>query len=170
MLMAYIPVMLTTLSTSKEEVPVRAFLETGDATLPPIPLRGNFDRIDIAPDGSYACVVDYKTGSPKSRNDIEKGDYKRQLTFYALLLSLQPEPFMQTRTMKLSFVEPTKGGNIKEETFIITDEEIESLKVDIIQAARAVVSGEFLGIPYEPSKEKGGHDYSHLIQAMFPRD
>jgi len=41
----------------------------------------------------FLNVIDYKTGRPKSRNEIEgntknsNGDYKRQLVFYNLLLN-----------------------------------------------------------------------------------
>ncbi|MBI1998921.1 MAG: ATP-dependent helicase [Parcubacteria group bacterium] len=58
-----------------------------------IPLRGILDRVEEREDGGI-CVIDYKTGKPKSRNEIEgntknsRGDYKRQLVFYKLLLSL----------------------------------------------------------------------------------
>lgn len=137
---------------TKEELKLRVHLETGIAELPEIILTGKLDRIDII-NGKAFRVVDYKTGKPKSRNVIEgntkssDGGYKRQLVFYALLLSLHDDERYQCRTGVLSFVEPDTKGIIKEETFTITDEEIASLKKEIIGAVKSIISGEFLTQP-----------------------
>jgi DNA helicase-2/ATP-dependent DNA helicase PcrA len=132
-----------------EELKLSVVLETGLSACPEVVLTGKLDRLDIGENGRVLRVVDYKTGTPKSRNAIEgktktdDGGYKRQLVFYALLLELADEPERVTRTMTLSFVEPTAKGVIKEETFTITDEEIEALRRDISTAAEALVTGEW---------------------------
>ena len=101
-------------------------------------------------------MVDYKTGKPKTRNHIEgktkasTGDYKRQLVFYALLLSLQSDDTRHCRTGVLSFVEPDKNGVIKEEAFKITDDEIKELKQEIVGAVKAIVGGQSLSEPCDP--------------------
>ncbi|MBI3074821.1 MAG: ATP-dependent helicase [Parcubacteria group bacterium] len=65
-----------------------------DALSVSIPLRGILDRVEKMKDGGRIRVIDYKTGKPRSRNEItgntknSRGDYKRQLVFYKLLLSL----------------------------------------------------------------------------------
>lgn len=139
----------TVTKESKTEVSLRAQLETGIPEFPSLTLTGTLDRVDYK-DGVVTRVVDYKTGKPKTRGYIEgttadsTGDYKRQLTFYALLLSLQPDRQLHTRTGVISFVEPTKDGAIKEETFMISDEEIKALRTDIIQTLRALLSGQVL--------------------------
>ncbi len=143
--------------TSRTEVKLEATLSTGIAEYPELKLNGALDRVDVE-DGKIVRVVDYKTGKPKSRGFIEgntadsTGDYKRQLTFYALLLSLQTDESKQLcRTGVLSFVEADTHGVIKEETFTITDEEIVSLKEELIRVTREIVEGRALTAPCDES-------------------
>lgn len=137
-------------ASTKEEVSIKVTLETGLKELPEIPLTGKLDRIDFDEEGLAVRVVDYKTGKPKTRNFIEgktadaDGGYKRQLVFYALLLSLYDDERYLCRQGTLSFVEPTISGVIKEESFEITDEEVEALKSEIITAVRDIIKGDFL--------------------------
>lgn len=151
---------------TKEELSLRVLLPTGLEELPEIPLTGKLDRLDLGDDGIALRVVDYKTGKPKTRNVIEgktassDGGYKRQLVFYALLLSLYDDDRYQTKTGTLSFVEPDTKGVIHEETFTITDEEIEELKADIVEAAKDIISGAFLKNSYEDS------EYAHLAASL----
>jgi len=147
-------------------------LETGLIDFPEITLTGNLDRLDFSPDGTLTRVVDYKTGKPKTRNEIEgktktsDGNYKRQLVFYALLLALHGDERYQCRTGVLSFVQADSKGKIHEETFVITDEEIEELKQEIIKAVTALTSGEALTI--ETLAES---DYEHLATELVkPRE
>jgi DNA helicase-2/ATP-dependent DNA helicase PcrA len=153
-LMMYVPHMVSTLpKTTKEEFKLKVHLRTDIPELPELILTGNLDRIDIGDDGYALRVVDYKTGKPKSRNVIEgntkdsDGGYKRQLVFYALLLSLHDDERFLTREGVLSFVESDGKGGIKEETFTITDAEIAELKETIILAAKEIISGEFINKP-----------------------
>jgi len=101
-------------------------------------LRGQIDRMDI--DGSSVRVVDYKTGSIKSRNDIlgetktSQGAIKRQLDFYRLLLDLYEDGRYRMTQGSIEFVEPTKEGIYKSELFEITDSdrvEVEALVLEI---------------------------------------
>jgi RecB family exonuclease len=165
-LMVYVPHMAKILPKStKEEFKLRVHLETGLPELPELVLTGNLDRIDIDEQGYAIRVVDYKTGKPKSRNVIEgntkdsDGGYKRQLVFYALLLSLHDDERYLCNEGKLSFVEPEKGV-VKEEIFIITDEEIEDLKKTIIAAAKEITEGSFLKSKCEPDES----DYFELAE------
>jgi DNA helicase II / ATP-dependent DNA helicase PcrA len=151
-LFVYLSHMKHTVSeTTHEEMSISVVLPTGIAELPELPLRGKLDRIDLDEEGRALRVTDYKTGKPKSRNEIEglnkSGDasYKRQLVFYALLFSLyEDERYTGCREGVLSFVQPTTKGDIKEETFIVTDAEIAELRKDIIASAREIVAGNFL--------------------------
>ncbi len=168
----YIEHLKSTLSNNtKEEFAVRVSLSTGIAELPEIPLTGKLDRIDLNPDGFALRVVDYKTGKPKTRNEIEgktkdaDGGYKRQLVFYALLLSLYDDERYICHEGKLSFVQADSKGVIHEETFIITDEEIAELKIEIIKAVQEIISGEFL---QQPCDEKES-DYCHLVTLLQGR-
>ena len=166
-LMTYVPHMAKSLpKTTKEEFKLRVHLPTNIPELPELLLTGNLDRIDVGDDGYALRVVDYKTGKPKSRNVIEgntkdsDGGYKRQLTFYALLLSLHDDERYLTKDGLLSFVEPDGKGLIKEEAFTITREEIEDLKQTIITVTREVIAGTFL----TKKCEEGESDYFELAK------
>ena len=151
-------------SATKEEYSIQVPLTTGDPDMPEVLLTGKLDRLDFDDEGMLTRVVDYKTGKPKTRGYIEgttkdsTGDYKRQLTFYALLLSLQDKETLMTRNGLLSFVEADEQGRIHEELFTITDEEIALLKGDIIRVAHEIAHGAFLNAPCDPEKS----DYCHL--------
>jgi DNA helicase-2/ATP-dependent DNA helicase PcrA len=166
-LMAYLPHLASMITkTTKEELKLKVHLATGIPELPELTLTGNLDRIDIGDDGYALRVVDYKTGKPKSRNEIEgntkdaDGGYKRQLVFYALLLSLHDDERYVCKEGVLSFVESGVKGSVKEEAFVVTDEEIEELKMTIIGAAKEIISGEFLKQPCE----EGESDYYELVK------
>lgn len=153
---------------TKEELKLRVHLPTGIPELPEVLLTGKLDRIDIDASGKATQVVDYKTGKPKSRNVIEgntkssDGGYKRQLVFYALLLSLHNDERYQCNTGVLSFVEADSKGVVKEETFTITEDEIEELKVEIIAATKQIIAGEFLAT----SCDSDTSDYCHLVALL----
>ncbi len=108
-----------------------------------IPLSGKVDRIDLVNKAEKKVrVIDYKTGKPKTRNEIEgntknsTGDYKRQLIFYDLLSKLDKSfPYTVTET-ELHFVEPDTKGNFHKERFQITPGDLTTLKKEI----RSVVS------------------------------
>jgi DNA helicase-2/ATP-dependent DNA helicase PcrA len=168
-LLVYIPQLENKIpKTTKEEFKLRVHLPTGIPELPELILTGNIDRIDIGDDGLALRVVDYKTGKPKSRNVIEgktkdaDGAYKLQLVFYALLLSLHDDERYMCKEGVLSFVEPTAKGEVKEESFLITDAEIEELKKVIIQATKEIISGDFLNMPCDPKVS----DYCDLASQL----
>jgi DNA helicase-2/ATP-dependent DNA helicase PcrA len=111
-------------------------------------LRGQLDKVEIE-DGSSVNVVDYKTGNPKSRREIEgetkssDGNYKRQLVFYKLLLeTFDPDRFTM-RTGEIDFVEPNKQGKYKSEKFEVTDIEVSELVSVIKKAAGEILSLSF---------------------------
>jgi len=154
----------------RTEYRVEGFLETGIKAFPEVKLTGNFDRVDIDDEGKFVRVVDYKTGKHKTRNEMEgktknsDGNYKRQLVFYALLLSLQnDEKFWVDRGM-ISFVIPKEGSNeIKEEEFFVTREEMEVLKKEIILATETLISGKFL----ETTCDESVSEYCYLKELFL---
>ena len=81
--------------------------------------------------GDEINVVDYKTGKPKSRNEIEgkvkdgDGNYKRQLVFYKLLVD-GTQRWRMNNTI-LDFIQPMESGKYRREIFEITDEETKEL-------------------------------------------
>ena len=132
-----------------------------------IPLTGSLDRVDYDASGRVIRVVDYKTGTPKSRNAIEGNtkdstdSYKQQLRFYALLLSLS-EKHHDGIAYTLSFVQPTAAGKTKEEVFYIDAAEIEETKQDIERMAAEIASGAFLSSACEAADS----DYCHLLTQL----
>jgi ATP-dependent exoDNAse (exonuclease V) beta subunit len=157
MLVLYVPYLYhQDIKDSSSEVTITATLETGLAEYPHLKLNGKLDRVDYN-EGSIIRVVDYKTGKPKTRGQIEgttadsDGEYKRQLTFYALLLSLQDDVTQHCRTGVISFVEPDTKGKIREEVFTITDEEIAALKGDLVSAVKEIVTGTALRTACDPN-------------------
>lgn len=128
---------------------------TGLSEYPTLKLNGTLDRVDYV-NGKIVRVIDYKTGKPKTKGFIEgttadsTGDYKRQLTFYALLLSLQEDESLQCRTGVISFVEADIHGEVKEFIFDISDEEIKTLKSELIAALASILKGEALACACDP--------------------
>jgi hypothetical protein len=114
-------------------------------------------------------VIDYKSGKPKTRNEIEgntknsAGDYKRQLTFYALLLKLYGDERYVCSTGVLTFVEADAKGTIHEEVFEITDEEVEALKQELIRVTQEIITGSFLDVPCDPAAS----NYCHLAKMLL---
>ena len=154
---------------TKEEFKVSVHLQTGIPEFPELLLTGKIDRLDINAEGNVVRVIDYKSGKPKTRNEIEgntkssNGDYKRQLTFYALLLSLYGDERYFCTSGVLTFIEADSKGNIHEETFTISKEEIENLKTELISVTKEIISGSFL----EKSCDPATSSYCHLAQELF---
>ncbi len=117
------------------------------ADVPTIALRGILDRVEFMSDREVV-VYDYKTGKPKSRGEIEgatknsNGEYKRQLTFYRLLLEQHQGGEVGGRwSMQegvIDFVEPDSKGRYHRERFVITDDDVAQLRDVIICTAREV--------------------------------
>lgn len=106
-----------------------------------IRLSGKLDKIEFVEEGdAEVFVTDYKTGKLKSRNEIEKGNYKRQLIFYKLLLDLHNEGRLNMTKGIIEFLEPNESGRIKFEEFEITKEEVKDLKNVIKKAAEEITS------------------------------
>jgi hypothetical protein len=90
--------------------------------------------------------VDFKTGTPKSRNYIEgktkdsKGNYKRQLVFYQLLMDRHWGGRKKMVEGVLEFVQPTSAGKIRSEGYSITTEETQELEAVIYQVAEEITS------------------------------
>ena len=111
-----------------------------------IELNGKLDKVELL-SGDSVNIVDYKTGKPKSRNEIEgktknsEGNYKRQLVFYKLLVDGAKRWRMNSAT--LDFIQPTESGKYKREVFEISDEEAKELS-EIIKS----VSCEILNLTF----------------------
>ena len=124
----------------RTEFPLHGVLLT-----PEIRLAGKIDKIEILNEKNDVNVVDYKTEKPKSRNEIEgktkasKGNIKRQLIFYKLLLDLYKgsEQFHFV-SGQIDFIEPDEKGTYHSEQFVIEDGEVEELKKEIMRVANEI--------------------------------
>jgi DNA helicase-2/ATP-dependent DNA helicase PcrA len=92
-------------------------------------------------------VIDYKTGKPKTRNDIEgltassDGNYKRQLVFYKLLLDKEGKRDMKDGVIQ--FIEPDDRGAMHREEFAITAGEVKALEKLVVDVAREILDLSF---------------------------
>lgn len=109
-------------------------------------LTGRIDRIDwIDPAKKSVKVIDYKTGQPKSANEIEgksgelserertlpesiRGGYKRQLLFYKLLTQLDRTFPYEVVEGEFDFIEPNASGKLVRRPFALHDQDVEDLK------------------------------------------
>jgi len=100
-----------------------------------LPLIGKVDRFDLIDSAAnWVRVVDYKTGSDKSRNHIlgkiasSDGMMFQQLVFYKLLAELDPSFTYTVTEGEFVFLEKTKSGKYRSERFEITADDVETLK------------------------------------------
>lgn len=112
-------------------------------------LTGNIDKIEILDNSLNVNVVDYKTGVPKSRNEIEgktknsEGEYKRQLVFYKILLDAYDNGKYKMASGEIDFIEPDSKGNYKKEKFFIEDNDVLDLKDTIRNVAKEILDLSF---------------------------
>ena len=125
---------------------------------PEIRLTGKIDKMEFIDAGKKVNVVDYKTGKPKSRNQIEGkaresedgegdemqyegGGIKRQLVFYKILLDRQGKYDMVSADV--DFIEPMPSGKYKKEMFEVTPEEVAALEKEIVRVGTEIIEGLF---------------------------
>jgi DNA helicase-2/ATP-dependent DNA helicase PcrA len=139
-------------------------------------INGKLDRIEFLDGGALpgaagvalepVRVIDYKTGKPKTRNEIEgntkssDGNYQRQLVFYKLLLDKEGKRDMKDGVIQ--FVEPDDRGTMHREEFAITPGEVKVLEKLVMDVAREILDLSFW--------DKGCHDpdckYCELRKGM----
>lgn len=97
-----------------------------------IALTGMIDKIEfIDKERKTVNIIDYKTSSRKSKNEIEgktknsKGDLKRQLLFYKLLSKLDINFNFNVEQGELIFI---KKGKIKTQSISYSTKEVDELK------------------------------------------
>lgn len=122
---------------------------SGILLTPEIRLTGKIDKIEILEGGPQVNVVDYKTGKPKTRGEIEgstknsNGDMKRQLVFYNLLLDRFENGKFKMVGGDIDFIEPDEKGRYKKEGFIIQKEEITELEELLKKVSSEILNLEF---------------------------
>ena len=112
-------------------------------------LTGVIDKLEFLDDRGQVNVVDYKTGRPKSRNEIEggtknsTGDFKRQLVFYNLLLNRFQGVRYKMASGEIDFVEPDARGRYHKERFEISPDEVRALEKLIARTAEEILNLKF---------------------------
>jgi len=113
-------------------------------------LTGVLDRmVIIDPDTNTVRVTDYKTGKPKSRNELmgmtknASGDYYRQLVFYKMLLEMMPQRLFQMTEGEVDFIEPHTNGNMRKEVFEVPDEHVAELKELMQKTLESILDVDF---------------------------
>lgn len=114
-------------------------------------LVGKVDRIDLLDAASRQVkVVDYKTGRPKSRNQIlgktksSDGSLINQLLFYKLLGDLDPNFQYQIIKGEFIFIQPTAAGKYRSEELKLTKEQMDDLKSELLAVRDRFYSLEWL--------------------------
>jgi DNA helicase II / ATP-dependent DNA helicase PcrA len=132
-------------------------------------LKGKIDKIELLDEG-LCRVVDFKTGGVKSRNEIEgktknsKGEYKRQLVFYKLLLNKYERGRFNVKEGVIDFVEPDEKGKYKREIFEITEDEVRNLENEVKKIAL-----EILNFDFWKTKPKKDSKYRELVEMIVKK-
>lgn len=113
-----------------------------------IRLTGVLDKIEFI-DDNVVNVIDYKTGKPKTRNELlgktknADGNYFRQLVFYKVLLDRFENGKLKMQSGIIDFIEPDEKEKLHKEIFEISKEDTEMLVQKIKQ-----VAGEILNLSF----------------------
>lgn len=111
-------------------------------------LRGRLDKLEILNEKDVR-VVDFKTGRPKTRNDVlgatasSKGNEKRQLDFYRLLLELYENGKYEMVSGSILFTEPDEKGRIHEEEFEMSHSDREKIETEILKVSEEIINFSF---------------------------
>ena len=142
---------------SRSAVRLQVPFETEMEEMPSIILRGELDKVEYIADG-IARIVDYKTGRPRTRGEIEgktktsTGALKRQLTFYRMLFERGSTGRVNAPEGMLDFVEPDAKGKYRRELFTISDAEVADLAETIRGALRNMYDFAFWGSSCDEKK------------------
>ena len=140
---------------------------TGVEISPRVMIKGRIDRMDKDGFSNNVIVTDFKTGKAKTKGEIEGktkkrchshtpschsresgnpepissgGEIKRQLVFYKLLLNGYKSGKYKMIAAQIDFVEPDEKGRCKRQNIIVTQEESDILKAEIIRIANEIRS------------------------------
>lgn len=135
---------LRTLPDSIEsEVFLRGFLSET------ISIQGKVDAIELTPKTHRCRLYDFKTGKPQSINAIEgrtknsTGNYKRQITFYKLLIDQTKYKHLQVESGIIDFIEPDSRNQFIHHELFVSREETDALIASIHHLAESVTNLSF---------------------------
>ncbi len=117
-----------------------------------IPITGMLDKVELLP-GGIANVIDYKTGKPRSKNDIlgltatQDRDYHRQLVFYKLLCENDKNAEFKMVKGVIDFIKPNANDTYSRVEFEIPDEDLNTLKDELRDAYKKIQELKFDPLP-----------------------
>lgn len=117
--------------------------------VPDITVNGKIDMIEHLDASGAVRVVDFKTGKPKTRNDIlgktksSSGDYHRQLTFYRMLTDRYQDGRYRMSEGVLDFIDPDQKGEYHREPFVIEAEDADALMEQVQKVANEILDLSF---------------------------
>lgn len=136
------------------------------AVLEGTPLLGRLDRVDwLDRQAKRVTVIDYKTGTPKSENELLaktksaealltererslpehiRSSYQRQMVFYKLITELDNTFDATVAETSFVFVEPNSNGSFFTRDFTVSEEAVADLKKLIIEVMQEIQSLVFL--------------------------
>ena len=115
-----------------------------------VPLKGKLDKLEF--NGKEVNVVDYKSGNidnalPKLKSPHDKmpngGDYWRQAVFYKILVDNYEQKDWKVISTEFDFVEPDKKGAYRKEKIIITPQDIETVKQQVVTTWEKIQARDF---------------------------
>ncbi len=115
-----------------------------------VPLKGKLDKLEF--DGKNINVVDYKSGdvdkavpSLKGPNEKEPngGNYWRQAVFYKILIDNYDQKDWQVISTEFDFVEPDKNKKYRKEKIVITQEDCNIVKQQIVNTWEKIQAKHF---------------------------
>ncbi|UKJ07461.1 ATP-dependent DNA helicase [Solitalea lacus] len=121
-----------------------------NVTIDNVPIKGNLDKIEF--NGKQANVVDYKTGKYNNAKDKFKrpdeknpngGDYWRQAVFYKILVDNDKTNDWEVVSTEFDFVEPISDNEYHKEKVVITPDDIEIVREQIISTYAKIMNHEF---------------------------
>lgn len=108
-------------------------LKVGDITL-----KGRIDRVDALPDGGYE-IIDYKTGTPKTEEKMDKGD-REQLCLY----QLAAQELLGIEVKKLTYHYLKDHSQV---SFLGSQDDLETLREDIVERVARIRESSFAASP-----------------------
>ncbi len=113
-----------------------------------IRLTGKLDKVELFTN-NHVKVIDFKTGKPKTRNEVlgetkkAEKDYYRQLTFYGLLLKYYNNGKYIMDSAVIDFVEPKENQQHVKYEFEIKENEIMDLEKEIKRVSAEIINLDF---------------------------
>jgi len=121
-----------------------------NAEIAGVPINGALDKLEF--DGKNVNVVDYKTGSPEkameklnppSEKDPMGGDYWRQMVFYKILMDAERNKNWKMISGEFDFIQKAKSGDFIKHKMIISPEEVNMVRDQIIGVYAKIMNQEF---------------------------